>query len=653
MRRRLAGLIVVALVGQGCRLILGIGDAAEAPGLAEGGLGDASARTDAADAATFVPPCEGWCWENPLPQGGELLGAWASSPTDIWAVGRNGATVHFDGRAFEVRTNTRLELRRVWAASDAEAFALGDPGSGLAVVRFDAGTWGESLRATSPGTLQLMDLWGSGQDVWAVGGAATPPQPSAAALHLAPGSSSWEDVGSPWDASTGPPTLQSIRGTGPTDVWAMSSGRLARWRGSWQSGSCESFGVPSCNSQVGLLAEGPGPSSVLWLLGQSGSDLTFSRFDGSWNVVATKPYVGGVAAAAATKTEVWILGQTTPMAASRLRGTELSAPIPLPDNVTYNALAPYGDHEVIAVGMHGAIARLEGDAWKRWPGTGGVYSNLADICVSEGTAIAVGVGTTGSNAVVLRKRDGLFAETSFGNEIGATQSCWLAGANEQWLLAGDILRSDGKSFETIFDAPPGVTLRQVRGDAATRTVWAVGIEMTEGGTGTRAYAARFDGKTFVPDSPTEGQELRALWLDPATQEVWAVGSGSLVVRHDKTGWRRVDPSPSPVVQLLSVGGSSASDVWVAGQDLVAHWNGSEWETRTPATPVGQGSVTWSALAVHGDRAWALGPNVSPRQWDGHTWVDLPGAPNLTALAFDRDGALWAAGAEGAIVRHGP
>src|SRR5262245_41686933 len=36
----------------------------------------------------------GWCWENPLPQGTSLFGAWSAGPDDLWMVGGGGTILH-------------------------------------------------------------------------------------------------------------------------------------------------------------------------------------------------------------------------------------------------------------------------------------------------------------------------------------------------------------------------------------------------------------------------------------------------------------------------------------------------------------------------------------------------------------------------------
>jgi hypothetical protein len=41
-----------------------------------------------------------WEWHNPLPQGCNLSSLWGASPNDIFAVGDNGAILHYDGSAW-------------------------------------------------------------------------------------------------------------------------------------------------------------------------------------------------------------------------------------------------------------------------------------------------------------------------------------------------------------------------------------------------------------------------------------------------------------------------------------------------------------------------------------------------------------------------
>jgi len=40
---------------------------------------------------------DGWCWENPLPQGDTIFGLSATAADDVWAVGQFGGIHHWNG----------------------------------------------------------------------------------------------------------------------------------------------------------------------------------------------------------------------------------------------------------------------------------------------------------------------------------------------------------------------------------------------------------------------------------------------------------------------------------------------------------------------------------------------------------------------------
>ena len=45
------------------------------------------------------PIChEGWCWENPFPQGNALAAVWADPANNVWAVGKAGTVLTFPPR---------------------------------------------------------------------------------------------------------------------------------------------------------------------------------------------------------------------------------------------------------------------------------------------------------------------------------------------------------------------------------------------------------------------------------------------------------------------------------------------------------------------------------------------------------------------------
>jgi hypothetical protein len=73
-------------------------------------------------------------------QGDDLLAVSGATATDVWAVGRRGRIVHWDGqRWFDYLPKTRRDLHAVHMADSATVWATGDAGGDLALGRADLG----------------------------------------------------------------------------------------------------------------------------------------------------------------------------------------------------------------------------------------------------------------------------------------------------------------------------------------------------------------------------------------------------------------------------------------------------------------------------------------------------------------------------------
>src|SRR5581483_9781049 len=111
---------------------------------------------------------DGWCWTNPLPQGGNLNGVFASSPGDAWAVGIGGTILHWNGSAWSIGETGGATLRNGFATSTCDAWAVGDRGT---ILHWDGSTW---TPAKSPTDQVLYGVYASSPDeAWAVGDHAT------------------------------------------------------------------------------------------------------------------------------------------------------------------------------------------------------------------------------------------------------------------------------------------------------------------------------------------------------------------------------------------------------------------------------------------------------------------------------------------------
>jgi hypothetical protein len=99
----------------------------------------------------------------------DLTGVWGSSPTDMWAVGRAGTLLHFDGQHVNaVPSGVTVDLTDVWGTAADDVWIVGRGGTAF---HFD----GTSLQPVATGTTaDLLAVFTAARgDVWMGGGGAT------------------------------------------------------------------------------------------------------------------------------------------------------------------------------------------------------------------------------------------------------------------------------------------------------------------------------------------------------------------------------------------------------------------------------------------------------------------------------------------------
>jgi hypothetical protein len=169
-------------------------------------------------------------------------------------------------------------------------------------------------------------------------------------------------------------------------------------------------------------------------------------------------------------------------------------------------------------------------------------------------------------------------------------------------------------------------------------------------------------KTFGPD-PVSG--ISGLLTAVSATDAWSVWSGSRlsVVEHWTGGaWHSV-PLPARldayVKSAVSIGASSASDVWLFGTYRTTEalrWTGGEWLLQPiPSWVLRKSSGTVTATsAVFGPRnvwVFSLGAGPYAAHYDGHSWakVKLPVVPLDVSAAGPDD--IWADGQTIDFVMH--
>ena len=99
----------------------------------------------------------GWCWENPLPQGATLYGAWRADERHMWFVGELGTVLVFDGEKSSLETlplDAPATFYGVHGTSRTDLYVVGSDGL---IFHFDGTAWTkEGLGSGVPSTLRAV-----------------------------------------------------------------------------------------------------------------------------------------------------------------------------------------------------------------------------------------------------------------------------------------------------------------------------------------------------------------------------------------------------------------------------------------------------------------------------------------------------------------
>jgi len=224
----------------------------------------------AADSAQWVPQTSGTT--------SDLYAVWGSSPVDVFAVGKAGTILHYDGKAWTpVTGGGASDLHAIWGSSATDIFAVGKTG---VILRYDGKAWAPM---TGSGNVDLFAVWGSSSDNgFVVGKAGT-------ILHY---------DGKAWTPVTGggASDLHAIWGSSATDIFVVGkTGAILRYDGKawapmtgsgtvdlfavWGSSSANVFAVGKAGAILHYDGKGwapmtgSGTSDLYALWGSSSSDI--------------------------------------------------------------------------------------------------------------------------------------------------------------------------------------------------------------------------------------------------------------------------------------------------------------------------------------------------------------------------------------------
>ena len=584
-----------------------------------------------------------WCWYGPGPQSNSIHSIWGTSPSEVWAVGRNGVAMHFDGKSWTAPNKfpTDKSLRGVWGNAANNYWAVGEGGT---ILHYDGTSW----QPQTSGTLnKLYSVWGSSStDIWAVGELGT-------VLHY--DGAAWTLTGAP---TTG--TLARVFGSSPDNVWIVGSTAipnsvvLKKIAGTTFS----SVTVPGAGSVNLYDVWTSGPTDV-WVAGAYNSanmSKTVFHLDASGNWTGSTPMDA--------------FGPSTVYALSGSSATDVWAA------TEYDGLYQLGQ-TITKQEATGNLASNNYSIWSSGPGSvifGTADGNLFHRGLNRNNAYAaapvataavptvVAISGSGPADVTVARKDPARPLSHFDGKVWSAapnppavetniNDVWVAPNGDVWTICdgGRIYRNGIKMSNSLSSTFNGVVL----GGAANNDVWAANDN---------AQTVRYTGVSFSNISSPMLNPIRGIYARSNT-EAWFVGDKVQLFQWTPSlsFTSQVVSGVSSTVNYLAISGvPGTGDIWLVGTSgTAARWNGSSWTKIDALTTRNLTSV----VAIANDNVWLVGDGGTVRHWNG-TSMETPNIGVNDPLPTTNYGDLkriwaasatdiWATGISGLLIRYQP
>lgn len=575
-----------------------------------------------------------WCWYNPLPQGTALNAFGGTGPNDIWAVGRAGSILHYDGTIWSLsQSGTSDDLNGVWASSKSEAWAVGDKGT---VLHFNGSSW----TAQDSGVLtSLRSLWGtSSSDIWAVGNGGV-------TVHY---------NGSAWTAVVNPAlqNLYRVSGSSANNVWAVGpSGTVIRYTdAAWKSMPIPGQTTTNWNDVW------VSPSGEVWTVGATPMGMCISaRFDGtSWT--SAGGCVGTASIWGSSPTDVWSAGSAL-MSLTRTVTPDVQAfkPQPLFQPSMYpgtavpmiNALRGFKPEEVYVGTDQGSLIKRNAET----------QTTILTAPPSFGAGLSALSGSGLPNDLFAVQQDGGVHRFDGRKLSMLSTTGGPTVAYDAWAApvpSGDLFVASQAG--QVYRYSVSTNSWSVRTESSTQPLLSIdGVSAAEVYVGTsNGFVHRYDGSAFTRLNPTAfGSSVKAIWMR-TTGDGWAVGNGGLTVRIMGGTASTVTNTPAGTTNLFGLRGVPAPSqhLWVVGAaGYVARYDGSNWSK----IPSGTTADLIGVAALSETDVWFAGTGGTLLHWNGTSISAVPSGitADLRKLWGNANTGLWLAGDNGVLLRHQP
>ena len=228
-------------------------------------------------------------------------------------------------------------------------------------------------------------------------------------------------------------------------------------------------------------------------------------------------------------------------------------------------------------------------------------------------------------------------ETSV-TSLTSVSDVWAFSDADVWLLDGTstVQRYDGTSF-VPFETPSTSGLGCIFALSASEVYLCAGSDVLH-----------YDGASFtVMDASAVGMSgLSGLWASSAS-DIFVIGEDAVVGHFDGSTWSRTIAG-SPFNS--SIWGSGPSDVYVLGTFELAHYDGTGWTAIDLDCGAGDGQV-WGTSA---DNVWVMTESYEVSHYNGTDWESISTDDFVGDLAVvwgPSADDVWAAGGAGSIAHY--
>ncbi len=536
---------------------------------------------------------DGWCWQNPLPQGNALKALWGKGK-ELVAVGVGGTVLHFDGARWKrAATPTSEDLNAVWGGSHLIAV-----GNGGVILRQQGGQW---QREQSGTTQHLHGVWTHDGGAFAAGRNGT-------LLSF---------DGTRWSSQTTPAKtdLYGVWGRSKDDVFVAGKEVLLHFDGkAWKKESVGAGTFP------GTLQAVWGRDADVWAAGwDRRKSIVFRNQDGKWaEAHAGKNDYTSYYALSGSPGSVLAVGARLAHRFDGAQWSDLGAP-----NVNLWASWTSDDDHAYVVGDQGRVFTVSGGKLEEIS-TGFRHSLDGIWGWADDGAVAVGYG-----GQVLRY-DGARWEKQASSTSEHLRAVWGSGQDDIHAVGdrGTVLHFDGSAWKAG-RAPTDENLLAVAG-SGPNDVWAVGR---------KGSVAHYDGKSWSASKGVTDQHLQGVWAGGG--KAVAVGKRGLAVHYDGSRW--TSQATGTEADLNGVFGRGPNEIYAVGDGVVLKYDGKKWSQ--VATP----KAALTAVSAAGSKLFAVG---SPGAViDGAGWkMQASGvAGTLRAVWVSPGGQVLAVGDHGAII----